>query len=224
MNPSQLVFGSSGCMVLAIVLLLGSLAEAAGWKAGVAKADITPDKPMWMSGYASRDHRSQGQLTKLWGKVLVIEDAAGKRVAAITLDLVGIDRTTSNVLRDRIVKEHGLERGAIALFCSHTHSGPVVGNNLMSMYTLSEEDQDLVRAYTAGLVDEIGTAVGQAISDLTPAELAWGEGKTGFAVNRRNNKEGARRSSTTSLPRSSTGRYSAGTLARTSSEASQSST
>lgn len=189
MNPSRLVFGSSGCMVLAIVLQLGSLAEAAGWKAGVAKADITPDKPMWMSGYASRNHRAEGNLTKLWGKVLVIEDSTGKRVAAITLDLVGVDRATSNSMRDRIVKEHGLERGAIALFCSHTHSGPVVGNNLMSMYTLTEEDQDLVQTYTAGLIDEIVTAVGQAISDLTPAELAWGSGKTGFAVNRRNNKE-----------------------------------
>ena len=165
------------------------MVEAAGWKAGVAKADITPDKPMWMSGYASRDHRATGTLTKLWGKVLVLEDSRGQRVAAITLDLVGIDQATSNTLRERIVKEHGLERSRIALLCSHTHCGPVVGSNLMSMYTLSEEDQTLVREYTSGLIDEIVTAVGQALSDLTPAELAWSSGKTGFAVNRRTNKE-----------------------------------
>jgi neutral ceramidase len=166
--------------------LIGSITEAAGWKAGVAKADITPDKPMWMSGYASRDHRATGTLTKLWGKVLVLEDARGKRLAAVT---VGIDQATSNTLRERIVKEHGLERSGIALLCSHTHCGPVVGSNLMSMYTLTEEDQTLVREYTTGLIDEIVTAVGQALSDLTPAELAWSSGRTGFAVNRRTNKE-----------------------------------
>ena len=175
-----------GCLILS---LIGSITEAAGWKAGVAKADITPDKPMWMSGYASRDHRATGTLTPLWGKVLILEDARGQRVAAITLDLVGIDQATSNTLRERIVKEHGLERSRIALLCSHTHCGPVVGNNLMSMYTLSEEDQTLVREYTSGLIDEVVTAVGQALSDLSPAELAWSSGKTGFAVNRRTNKE-----------------------------------
>ena len=174
------------CLILCV---FGSITEAAGWKAGVAKADITPDKPMWMSGYASRDHRATGTLTKLWGKVLILEDARGERIAAITLDLVGIDQATSNILRERIVKEHGLERSRIALLCSHTHCGPVVGNNLMSMYTLSEEDQTLVREYTSGLIDEIVTAVGQALSDLTPAELAWSSGKVGFAVNRRTNKE-----------------------------------
>jgi hypothetical protein len=188
MIPAQPICGLPNCVALAIFCLLGSLAEA-GWKAGLAKADITPDKPMWMSGYAARNHRAEGSLTKLWGKALVIEDSSGKRIALVTLDLVGIDRTTSNAMRDRMVKEHGLERGAIALFCSHTHSGPVVGNNLMSMYTLSDEDQELVRTYTAGLIDEVVTAVGQAISDLAPAELGWASGKTGFAVNRRTNKE-----------------------------------
>ena len=172
-----------------MLCLIGSMGEAAGWKAGVAKADITPDKPMWMSGYAARDHRATGTLTKLWGKVLILEDSRGKRVAAITLDLVGIDQATSNILRERITKEHGLERSGIALLCSHTHCGPVVGQNLMSMYTLSEEDQTLVREYTSGLIDKMVTAVGQALSDLTPAELAWSSGKVGFAVNRRTNKE-----------------------------------
>lgn len=177
------------CVVLAFSALVGSPANAAGWKAGVAQADITPDKPMWMSGYASRDHRAMGTRTKLWGKVLVLEDSRGTRVAAITLDLIGVDQATSNTLRERITKEHGIERSRIALFCSHTHCGPVVGNNLMSMYTLSAEDQKLVIEYTAGLIDEVVTAVGQALSDLTPAELGWSSGKVGFAVNRRTNKE-----------------------------------
>lgn len=176
-------------LLLLFVTCSTSSAAVAGWKAGVAKADITPDKPMWMSGYGSRDHRSEGTRTKLWGKVLVLEDPTGKRVVALTLDLVGIDQQTSNTLRKRIVDEHGFERAGIAIFCSHTHCGPVVGSNLLSMYTLGDEDRNLIKEYTAGLIDELVTAVAQAMSDLTPAELGWGQGRSEIAVNRRNNKE-----------------------------------
>jgi len=172
-----------------VLFLLASTAQAAGWKAGVAKADITPDKLMWMSGYASRQHRAEGTQTPLWGKVLVLEDARGQRVAAITFDLIGIDQETSNTLCQRISEEHALERSRIALFFSHTHCGPVVGHSLMYLNTLPEEERQLITEYTAGMLDEIVTAVGQALSDLTPSELAWSRGKVGFAVNRRTNKE-----------------------------------
>ncbi len=172
-----------------VLCLAASVAEAAGWKAGVARADITPDKPMWMSGYASRDHRAEGTRTKLWGKVLVLEDGRGERVVAITLDLVGIDLATSNALRAKIEKEHGFDRSRIALLCSHTHCGPVVGSNLLSMYMLSDEDQQLVAEYATTLIDELVAAVGQAKADLAEAELSWSNGHTDFAVNRRTNKE-----------------------------------
>lgn len=177
------------CLAIALASLATSFAEASGWKAGVAKADITPDKPMWMSGYASRDHRAEATRTKLWGKVLVLEDARGERVVAITLDLVGIDLETSNALRAKIEKEHGFDRSRIALLCSHTHCGPVVGSNLLSMYLLSDEDQQLITEYATTLIDELVVAVGQAKADLAPAELSWGSGHTDFAVNRRTNKE-----------------------------------
>lgn len=162
---------------------------AAEWKAGVSKAEITPDKPMWMAGYASRDHRAEGTQTSLWAKVLVLEDAKGQRVAAISLDLIGIDEVTSNTLRQRITQEHGLERARVAIFCSHTHSGPVFGNTLLSHYTLPEEEKALATDYTAGVLDKVVAAVGSAIGDLTPAELISSRGKVGIAVNRRTNKE-----------------------------------
>ncbi|MCA9109691.1 MAG: hypothetical protein KDA52_07075, partial [Planctomycetaceae bacterium] len=66
-----------------------------GWQAGVAKVVITPEQNMWMSGYGSRDHASEGKLHDLWAKALVFEDPAGHRAVLVTLDLVGIDRPTS---------------------------------------------------------------------------------------------------------------------------------
>ena len=33
------------------------------WQVGAAKTVITPDEPMWMSGYASRDRPADGKST-----------------------------------------------------------------------------------------------------------------------------------------------------------------
>jgi neutral ceramidase len=173
-------------------VLLASLAspvQAEGWKAGVAKVNITPQQYMWMSGYGGRDHPAEGKLTDLWAKALVLEDAAGARAVLLTLDLVGISRDVSLPVCDRLKQEHGLDRAQVALCCSHTHTGPVVGRNLAAMYFYDEAQQQLVDAYTAKLIDDMVAVVGQALADLSPCELAWGQGKATFAVNRRNNME-----------------------------------
>ena len=56
---------------LAALLLFAApaLADEAGWKAGFGTAKITPTRPMWMSGYASRTAPADGTETDLWAKV-----------------------------------------------------------------------------------------------------------------------------------------------------------
>jgi len=49
------------------------------WKAGVASAKITPEQPLWLSGYGSRDRPSEGTRVDLWVKALALEDARGQR-------------------------------------------------------------------------------------------------------------------------------------------------
>ena len=56
--------------------------DADGWRAGVAKIKITPEKPMWMMGYASRDKPATGTMTELWTRALVLEDPNGARAGA----------------------------------------------------------------------------------------------------------------------------------------------
>ena len=60
-------------------------APAFDWKAGAAKVKITPDQPMWMSGYASRNKPADGTLTDLYAKSLALEDAQGHRALLITM-------------------------------------------------------------------------------------------------------------------------------------------
>lgn len=173
-------------LVLGLVCALECMA---GWKAGVAKQKITPEKPMWMSGYASRDKPAEGTLHDLWGKALAIEDDKGNRCVLVTMDLVGIPRDLSIEVCTELMKTHNLKREAICLSVSHTHTGPVVRGNLDTMYGLDAEQSKLIVEYRAVLKKKLVDVAGAAVKDLAPAKLAWNNGRVGFAVNRRNNKE-----------------------------------
>ncbi len=87
----------------------------------------------------------------LWAKALAIKDASGRTVLLITLDLVGIDRELSNRIRDAIQSRHGLGRDRIVLASSHTHCGPVVGTNLLTMYRIDDAERQRIADYTKRL-------------------------------------------------------------------------
>ena len=163
----------------------------AEWKAGAAKICITPEQPMWMAGYGSRDHESEGKLAELWAKALVLEDGQGQRGVLIALDLVGVDRQTSESICRSLAEKHGFTRQQIAICASHTHTGPVVGKNLAPLHyeLLSPEQRQQIDAYTETLHSRIVEVVGCALANLAPSRLSWGSGLATFAVNRRNNRE-----------------------------------
>ncbi len=167
------------------------LAQADGWKAGAAKVVITPQQSMSMAGYGSRNHPSTGFLNDLHAKALVLEDAGGKRAVVITLDLVGIGPDVTGPLLAELESKYQLSRAAVAICCSHTHSGPVVGKNLRSLHydLLDEGQQQLVDRYALELQANIVELVGQAIAALAPSDLSYGHGQATFATNRRNNSE-----------------------------------
>src|SRR5689334_12620309 len=69
-------------------------ADAASWKAGIAKAVITPDTSVWLAGYGSK-RAPDGKLHDLWMKALALEDDKGNRVVLITSDFQGVPRVMS---------------------------------------------------------------------------------------------------------------------------------
>jgi len=179
-----------------VVGLIASIAAGptqvkAGWKVGTARVAITPKEPMWMSGYAARTKPSEGSVHDLWAKALALQDPAGRRAVLITLDVCGIGRELSNRARDALKSRHGLDRDRIVLACSHTHCGPVVGTNLLTMYKIEAEQHRRIAGYAEFLAEAILNVAGQAIDRLEESQLAWGIGRCDFAVNRRTNKEAA---------------------------------
>src|SRR3954469_24898265 len=92
------------------VVVLHSHASAAEkqWQAGVAKVNISPELPIWLSGYATRNRPAATKHDDLWAKALVIEDAAGNRAVLVTLDLVGIPRELSQSVCQQVEERYKL--------------------------------------------------------------------------------------------------------------------
>jgi neutral ceramidase len=169
-----------------MVILLGSgLLSARDFRAGSARIDITPGQSIWMSGYAARTKPSEGIGQKLWAKALAMEDAGRGKVVIVTTDLIGLPASVSDVVASRVAKEHNLDRSRLMLNSSHTHSGPVVRPNLMTMYFLDEPQKKAVADYTLRLTDQLVSVIGAAIGDMAPASISIAHGTAGFAINRR---------------------------------------
>ncbi|MFO0901799.1 MAG: neutral/alkaline non-lysosomal ceramidase N-terminal domain-containing protein [Pirellulales bacterium] len=184
-------WGIAGIVAMACWLATSPSSAQVGWKAGVAKAKITPQEPMWMAGYGGRDHAAEGTTSDLWVKSLALEDAQGRRVVLVTLDLVGIDAGTTRAVTDKLKQTHQLDRQQIAICTSHTHCGPVVAYNLRPMHfeRVTPEHQEKILAYARKLVDDVVATVAKSLESLEPAQVSWGAGRCTFAVNRRTNKE-----------------------------------
>lgn len=178
-------------VVLTAWVTMATTLFAAEWKAGMSKANITPPKRIWMSGYGSRNHPAEGKLTDLWAKVLIIEDQKGNRGLLVTLDLVGISRDLAVPLCAKIRRQYGIPREQIKICTSHTHTGPAVGRNLAPLHYLQvdKQQQALIDEYGRHLVQLVVGAVGRAVKGMAPCSMSWGSDRCAVAVNRRNNQE-----------------------------------
>ena len=162
-----------------------------GWKAGISRAIITPQDSIWLAGYASRTHPSDGILADLWVKILAIQDSKGKKAVLITSDLLGFPKKMSDHIRNQIAIRYGLTRSQIILSYSHTHSGPVLSGALYDIYPLDENQLKVIKDYSANLEKKIVDLTGEAIHTMVPAQISSKTGITRFQVNRRNNTEAA---------------------------------
>ncbi len=177
---------STLCVAFALSLAVTpAFCARAGWKAGVAAVDITPEGPIWMAGYAARKHPSEGVEMPLHAKALALEDRSGRRVVIVTSDIIGFPRAVSDPIAEQVKTRYGLARDQIVFSASHIHSGPVIRASLTLMYGMNEEQAAAVRNYTEHLNQKVVEVVGAALKDLAPAELSLSRSEAAFAMNRR---------------------------------------
>lgn len=156
-----------------------------GWKAGVARRDITPAPGIWMAGFAARTCPAEGVALPLFAKALALEDEARQRAVLVTLDLLGVTAAMTSRVAAEARRRHGLPREALLFNASHTHSGPVTTDLLSVAYDLTPAQEAVVRDYTADLERRIGGLIADSLAALAPARVSFAEGRAGFAANRR---------------------------------------
>ncbi len=151
--------------------------EPATLRAGTARIDITPEKPVRMSGYASRKELSTSVHDPLSARALVFE-ADGARLILVSTDIIGFYEGTDDYFREALLAKYDLEPSELFLCAIHTHSAPSPTINKERGHPNNVE-------YTEKLRDKLVDVVGQALDRMQPVQVGLGVGSCPVGVNRR---------------------------------------
>jgi neutral ceramidase len=167
----------------AAALVLAVPASAAPQlRVGVGRADITPPTGYYMMGWVRSDAKITGQHTRLWARVIVLEQG-GRKVALVAEDLNGIPGGMMAAAADR-VGELGFSERNVLDSASHTHAAPTGFYNFSTFNTVfmtinsPTEFQltgDLDPQLYAFMVRRLALAIRRADADLGPGKVGWGE-------------------------------------------------
>jgi neutral ceramidase len=183
-----MAFSRSVAIVCLAAVLVFQNAQAAEWRAGIARAVITPSEPVWLAGYGSK-RAPDGKIHDLWMKALALEDDAKNRAVLVTSDFQGVPKVMSDRVFLAVDEQFGLKRHQVMITFSHNHCGPRLGDDLVDYYPVDPAQVKLVNQYTDLMVKSMVKMIGDSLNDLAPAHLAQGKGAATFAVNRRENPE-----------------------------------
>ncbi len=144
-------------------------------RAGIVKIDITPDKPVKLSGYGSRKELSTGVHDPLSARIVAFQ-SGDQRLVLVSTDLIGF-YSTYEPIRDAICERFGLKASEIFLSSIHSHSAPTP--------TLDPDGHANNVEYTQGLKAKLLEAVGLALQKVEPVEMGVGRGYSPVGCNRR---------------------------------------
>ena len=153
-------------------------------RAGAGRADITPPTGYYLMGWVRSDAQSEGQLTRLFARAIVLE-RGDRKLALVATDLGFVPAGLTADVVERL-GDRGFGEESVIISASHTHSAPAGYSNYPAFNTVaptsttptefelgSPADPDL---YTF-LVKRITTAIRRADADRAPAMAGWGETK-----------------------------------------------
>lgn len=139
-------------------------------KVGIASADITPEGPVWMAGFAARRELSKGVYRNLTATCVVFDNGV-TRLGFLALDLCKIYEQQLGDLRAAAL-EVGIPPQHVMINCSHTHYGPQLRHKKN-------------RAYDALFKAQTDPLFRAAAAALEPAALDYTVGSCTMAINRR---------------------------------------
>lgn len=181
-----------------ILLLAGlvSVVQAAepAVPVGAARIDITPELPIRLSGYqgGARAKATERVEQRLFARALAIGGNDQRPAVLITAEIIGVSQEISDAVAAALRESHGIPRERVAVCTTHTHTGPQIRGVLPYMFgeDLPAEDTARIARYTDELREKLVRVGREALQNRRPGTLAWGEGKAGFATQRRRVADG----------------------------------
>jgi len=150
-------------------------------KAGIARADITPEIGLNLTGYAVREGMPKTVDEALSLTVLALREE-DQTILIVAADLCLIDVPSGYELRRACAEAAGIASSHVLVNLSHSHSAPGIG----SYAEFDPPDQQALRTeYWRKLLISAADAVRRALSGLAPARLAVGWGECRGNINRR---------------------------------------
>ena len=164
-----------------------SPAADARWIVGAAKVDITPDYPVRLSGYGSRKTEVEGIEQHIFAKALALRAGDEPLAVVLTVDNCGVPGHVRDEVARRLKAKAGVPDERVALCSSHTHSAPMLGGVLSTLFgaDIPEDHIAHIVRYTRETTDKLEQVALAAIASAQPCDVAWANGEVGFAMNRR---------------------------------------
>ncbi len=139
-------------------------------KLGYAQVDITPAESMELVGFYREDNVSKGVQSPLLAQVAVWEDE--EWYCLITVDSLGFMKDMTDLLREKVGRGLGVSKDKVMVCFSHTHAAP---------------NADSEKQYFEMICEKALMAVEQAMADLKPVSVGYGNAEVNIGVNRRPN-------------------------------------
>lgn len=151
---------------------------------GYAKKCINPPYGAPISGYYE-ERLTKGILDDLYARAIAFDDGKNKALV-IALDLIDLAQKYFDAIKAAICDAVEIDKDAIFINCSHTHTGPIVGKDFAS-------DRHSTEAYDEFLVNSVRDAAVYAFDDLAESVLstAKSEAKNISFVRRYRMKDGS---------------------------------
>ena len=145
-------------------------------KVGIASIDITPQYPVWMTGYGNRDHRSEGVYQSLIAGAISIAGDTDE-VLILTADLIGFDLAYAAAAKNRIAESTGLLPRQVVLTATHTHCAPF-------FYPMAMPGEP-EKGYAEFLLNQLAQVAVAAKNQQIEGTVRFSRGRSQFGVSRR---------------------------------------
>lgn len=158
---------------------------------GCAKIDITPERPIPLSGFAVRGNKPYETVhTRLYARAVVLQQAdpvrkdGVNRALVVSADLLWWGTDRMDTIRETMASRWGLKPECVILNATHSHSGPQTSFRFHRLLGTADTD------YVEQLEQKLYSAVEEAFHNLEPVQVERGVGECQNGVQRRRYVDG----------------------------------